>query len=163
MKKRTHFTLIELLVVIAIIAILAAMLLPALAKARAKARDVSCKNNMKQINLSLNMYADEWDGRFCANNGPVWIPSMYSVMSDFSSFECSSASTPWALTYDSKDLKGAYGYNNWLYCHNQSWLDNSKRMGTQTSVKNPTETPAFFDCSTSCKGADCNFGDGVSA
>lgn len=57
------FTLIELLVVIAIIAILAAMLLPALAKAREKAREISCVSNLKQIMLSLTMYADEHDGR----------------------------------------------------------------------------------------------------
>lgn len=61
---RYRFTLIELLVVIAIIAILAAMLLPALGKAREKARSTTCVSRLKNCHLYLTLYADDYSEWF---------------------------------------------------------------------------------------------------
>jgi len=96
-RRRHGFTLIELLVVIAIIAILAAILFPVFAKAREKARAISCLSNMKQLSLGLTQYAqdnDETYPRGQANGGGAyslaygWAGQVYSYVKSIDVFGC---------------------------------------------------------------------------
>lgn len=64
---RHAFTLIELLVVIAIIAILAVLLLPALSAAKARAKQIACVNNLRQLALGCQMYAADYQGKLVIN------------------------------------------------------------------------------------------------
>lgn len=106
-----RFTLIELLVVVAIIAILAAMLLPALASARRRAKELTCMTNLRQCGTVLVFYAEDNDGRFvpCAFyggsphmlrrtatfGGPYYLPPYLApYIGDFALWKCPTIDVP---------------------------------------------------------------------
>jgi prepilin-type N-terminal cleavage/methylation domain-containing protein/prepilin-type processing-associated H-X9-DG protein len=104
---RHAFTLIELLVVIAIIAILASLLLPALARAKEAAKRITCVNDLKQLGLSVVMYADDHDGFYPMRSGD-WQGDVKSLSP---SKQATTTSNYWPL-----QLQPYYHEAKVLYC-----------------------------------------------
>ena len=163
--------MIELLVVIAIIAILAAMLLPALARAKAKAKQVQCVNNLKQLNVAYTMYTGDFRGHGLpyypddpSYYSTLWMGTLIRYHAQVNAVRLcpfaptnnsvptgsavGTAANAWAWG-STPVLSGSYCYNGWFYggspYDDTAVGDQERYYPLDTSVQFPSQTPVFAD------------------
>ena len=184
-RKSQGFTLIELLVVIAIIAILAAILFPVFARARDKAKQVTCFNNMKELGIAVIQYLQDYDEKYlmaapsgCLVGGgsscPLVYPSTYPPGTDQYHLPvwCSDPFFPYsknASLWDcpcntwhkySDTLNPSTGYYGWefAFCYGTNWyLIQNGNPATLSKIDKPAQCVMQIDMASLMRPYACSY------
>ncbi|MBN2513759.1 MAG: type II secretion system protein [Sedimentisphaerales bacterium] len=170
MSKKKAFTLIELLVVIAVIAMLLAIIVPALRLAKEKAKNLSCRANVRSLSQALRLYSEQTNGRMFTYYDGLYLNQISDQMGDLNKVRyCPStivdetvkvgdwgtSGKSWTWTSGvTWPEHGSYGFNGWLYRYPDNydnlWVesaDNLKKFAYANvlDAPNAASVPVFFD------------------
>lgn len=152
--RKDAFTLIELLVVVAIVAILAAMLLPALQRAKAQARQPLCLNNLRQLMLAVHAYADDHNDSipcyamfnyptppdYPAGWSAVWFAQLWPYLKSQDLFRCPTGDRDTI----NNPYRGQYGGSTPnVFNYSTEW---GYKPNKRSEIRNPATRYAIFDC-----------------
>jgi type II secretory pathway pseudopilin PulG len=153
-------------VVVAIIGVLAAMLLPALSRSKARAKQVQCANNLRQLGIAARMYHGDYGGRgiFYGGVDSLWMetliqyyakvetvrlcPGAAEQPADRNGSLVGNARTAWSWGTAPNRYTGGYAINGWMYSYQgaSQWQpDRAGYFELESQISNPVATPLFMD------------------
>jgi len=170
-SSKRAFTLIELLVVIAIIALLLSIIVPALRIAKEKAKNLSCRANVRSLSQALRLYSEQSGGRMFTYYDGLYLNQISDQVGDLDKVrycastivdetvkigEWGTSAKAWTWVNGvTRPEQGSYGLNGWLYRYpsnyNNTWVESAENLkkfayANTLDAPNSASVPVFFDC-----------------